>query len=168
MMAARALAETVISGSFMGVRPGVKLAEVQQLLPFKYVEEIHGRRRGSRAMRLDYGLLEVTFGNEPDWTCRSLQVEVHRLAGSPAICEEARALAGLEFAPYTPWSDVKGQLDVLGYDHTINASTSPGYQVFGLTESGVSLRVVNDVSCPRGEYPGHGDIWSLEIVRYPI
>lgn len=88
MKGAECLADMLVSGRAFGIAPGTEIPEVTAVLGGDYVEERYGRG-GQRLLRRDYGLVEVTFNNEPDWACVWLSVKVHRLASHGELIAEA-------------------------------------------------------------------------------
>ncbi|MFD7015376.1 hypothetical protein [Streptomyces sp. NPDC059928] len=158
------IARAAATGSVFDFSVGVKLAEVDKKITLDYIEEIQGRP-GKRSIRRDYGLFEATFGAEPEWVCRSIVLEIHRLASMPDLAGKVRGLTGVDLAPYTAWLDVKGELRNLDSRQTFDpASVTQEYRTYRSKTTGASIHVIDDPASERGTYPGHGDIWSLDIV----
>src|SRR5688572_804058 len=112
MKGAECLANMLVSSQAFGIAPGTEIPDITVVLGEDYVEERYGRA-GQRLMRRDYGLVEVTFSNEPDWACVWLSVEVHRLASHDELNAEAREKYGVSFSQYTSWNEVKSALNSL-------------------------------------------------------
>ncbi|MYW15071.1 hypothetical protein GT039_05575 [Streptomyces sp. SID2955] len=158
------IAQAIATGSLFGSKVGSGLAALDPAVPLTYVDDVTGRQ-GSRTLRRDYGLFEVTCGGDPDWTCQAFSLEVHRLLHLPRLRDELRDRLDIRFERFTRWTDVQraheripgaGALEVL--DET------PGYRLFRDRASGVTVHVVHDPSAVRGDFPGHDDVWSLEII----
>src|SRR5689334_3838159 len=103
------IARVIETGSLFSFSVGVKLTEAEKAITLDHIEEIQGRR-GARTLRRDYGLFEVTFGDESGWTCRSIILEIHRLASTPDLANKVGNLTGINLAPYTEWMDVENEL----------------------------------------------------------
>ncbi|MFJ2777929.1 hypothetical protein [Kitasatospora sp. NPDC087315] len=163
MIGAEFIAETLSSGTVFGLGVGARLRDVESAIHLDHVDDVQGRR-GKRLMRRDYGLLEVTFGGEPDWECRWISVEVHRFSTSPDLIGEARELMGVEFSQYTAWSDVQCEFNRLADGALIQSPiVQHGYKVFRSRGLGLTVQVVDDRECIRGDFPGFGDVWSIEV-----
>ncbi|MFI6862177.1 hypothetical protein ACIBKZ_20135 [Streptomyces sp. NPDC050421] len=164
MTGAEFIARTISTGSLLGARTGDGLDGLASVTPFPYVDDLTGRR-DSRILRRDYGLFEVTCGGEPDWVCLSFSLEVHRLLRLPELREEVREQLGVRFEPFTNWADVRreharipgsGDLEVL--------DGTAGYRAFRERSTGTTVQVVHDPSAGREEFPGHGDVWSVDLI----
>ncbi|PKV88515.1 hypothetical protein [Streptomyces sp. TLI_146] len=158
------IARVIEAGSLFGFSVGVKLVEAEKTITLDYIEEIQGRR-GARMLRRDYGLFEATFGDESDWTCRSIILEIHRLASMPDLADKIRDQTGIDLASYTEWADVENELHhpsgCLPFD---SSTVTQGDRIFRSQKTGVTVTVIDDPSSERGPYPGHGDIWGLDII----
>ncbi|WP_331721337.1 hypothetical protein [Streptomyces sp. NBC_00212] len=158
------IARAVETGSLFDFSIGAKLAEAEKKIALEYFDELQGRR-GARTLRRDYGLFEAAFSDESDWTCRSITLEIHRLASMPDLAARVRGLTGINLAPYTKWTDVAealhGLVGCLPFD---SPTVTRGYRTYRSRNTGVSVTVIDDASSERGTYPGNGDIWGLDIV----
>ncbi|WP_159047932.1 hypothetical protein [Streptomyces sp. WM6378] len=158
------IARAVATGSVFDFSVGAKLAAVDKKITLDYIEEFQGRR-GKRSLRRDYGLFEVTFIGEPEWVCQSVVLEIHRLSSMPDLADKVKGLTGIDLAPYTAWSDVEDELQRLGGSQPFDPpSVTQEYRTYRSKTTGVSVHVIGDPASARGVYPGHGDIWSLDIV----
>ncbi|MFR9796986.1 hypothetical protein ACL02U_13910 [Streptomyces sp. MS06] len=119
MLGAEAIAQALVTGTFLGVGPGTS-AKVAETLLGDHVRQLHGSKP-HRYLRLDFGLVEVTFGGEPDWECRWLAVHTHRLAEMPGLAGECAARFGLEFPGPVTW----GQLTPAVGDSAVAVDQSP-------------------------------------------
>ncbi|MFE9127855.1 hypothetical protein ACFYOF_21015 [Streptomyces sp. NPDC007148] len=68
------------------------------------MRQLHGSKH--RYLRLDFGLVEVTFGDEPDWACHWLAVHPHRLVEVPGLAEECEKGFALEFSGIITWEQL--------------------------------------------------------------
>ncbi|MEV8531988.1 hypothetical protein [Streptomyces sp. NPDC051211] len=71
-------------------------------MEFVEVEDVPGR-----ALRRDYGLLELYFSADgrAGWALTGGMLQVHRLAGEPELAAGWRRAVGADFAPSTAWVD---------------------------------------------------------------
>ncbi|MEU6495750.1 hypothetical protein [Streptomyces sp. NPDC046984] len=83
------------------------------------MRQVHGSKP-HRYLRLDFGLLEVTLSDEPDWACHWLAVHTHRLAEVPGLIEDCQERFGLEFSEIITW----GQLSLEVRDNAVLVDTS--------------------------------------------
>ncbi|MFI6682441.1 hypothetical protein [Streptomyces sp. NPDC050485] len=158
------IARAIETGSVFDFSIGGKLALVEKKITLDYIEEIQGRR-GARTLRRDYGLFEATFGDESEWVCRSIILELHRLASMPDLADKIRELTGVDLAPYTAWTDVEDELQRLASRQPFDPSTvTQEYRTYRSRKTGATVHVIDDPSSERGVYPGYGDVWSLDIV----
>ncbi|WP_371790340.1 hypothetical protein OG285_05590 [Streptomyces sp. NBC_01471] len=164
MKGAEFIARAIYTGSLFGSRVGGELDGLAPVVPLPYVDDVTGRRN-SRVLRRDYGLFEVTCVDEPDWACQAFSLEVHRLRHLSDLREKIRERLGILFEPFTNWSDVQREHERIPGIGTLEVvDETPGYRVFLERSTGVKVQVVHDASAIRGEFPGHGDVWSLEII----
>lgn len=164
MTGAEFIAHAISTGTLLGCGIGDRLEGAESVIPLSYVDDVTGRRN-SRTLRRDYGLFEVTYGGDPDWMCQALSLKVHRLLHSPDLRDEARDRLGIRFEPLTKWADVQREYERIPGNGALEVlEESPGYRVFRKRSVGASVHVVHDPSAERGDFPGHGDVWSLEII----
>lgn len=163
MTGAEFIAQTLLTGSLFGSEVGDGIDGLADAVPFPYADDVTGRR-GSRVLRRDYGLFEVTCESSPDGVIQALSLEVHRLLHRPDLRDEVHRRLGIRFEPYTNAADVQrayeripgpGPLDVL--------VETPGYRVLRNRSVGVAVQVVDDPGATREGFPGHGDVWKLDI-----
>lgn len=164
MTGAEFIARVIFTGSLAGIEIGDGLERIDSVVPLSYVDDLTGRGK-SRTLRRDYGLFEVSCVGNPDWTCQAMMLEIHRLRHLPDLMGEVREELGIQFDPFTKWADVQREYDLIPGNRVleVNDETSE-YRVFRQRSTGVSVRVVHDSNAGRGEYPGHGDVWGLEII----
>jgi hypothetical protein len=162
MKGAECLADMLVSGRAFGIAPGAGIPEVTAVLGGDYVEERYGRA-GQRLLRRDYGLVEVTFNNEPDWACVWLSVEVHRLASHEEMIVEALERYGVSFSKYTSWNEVKSAIDALTVGRYEEIEQQNGFRSFRVNEGRAVIRIVDNGQLDREDLPGHGDVWGIEI-----
>ncbi|MGK4579144.1 hypothetical protein [Kitasatospora sp. HPMI-4] len=103
------IAEVLSTGRFLGLGPGSTADEVTSRFG-DGVSEVHGTQPGTRLLRIDYGLVEFTFGGEPDWACRWYSVQLHRLASSPGLAGRVEQRFGLRFDEAVHWADLPAEL----------------------------------------------------------
>ncbi|WP_127469795.1 hypothetical protein [Streptomyces sp. B27] len=164
MMGSEFIARSISFGSISGFGVGGSLEQLDSLIALSYVDDFSGKK-DSRILRRDYGLFEVSLGGHPDWTCRALTLEVHRMSHSSELRDEIYERLGVRFESFTSWSDVLRDYGLIPGSRTLEVlDESPEYRVFGERSVGASVHVVNDPSAARGEAPGFGDVWSLEII----
>jgi hypothetical protein len=157
------LAQILASGEAFGLAPGSNISDVTATLGSDYVEQRYGRG-DQRLLRRDYGLLEVTFVNEPDWRCAWLTVELQRLASHEELIVEAHEKHGVSFSRYTSWSEVRSALDALPQVIQLKeVERQAGFQSFSVNDGSAVIRIVDSRDSAREEFPGDGDVWGLEI-----
>ncbi|MFF3214980.1 hypothetical protein ACFYYB_30610 [Streptomyces sp. NPDC002886] len=153
------IAAFLSDGSLLGLRPGSAVAEADRALAVDFVEE--GGPGG--ALRRDYGLVELYFAGEPDRVLTGGSLELHRLPGDPALAAEWSAATGVDFAPYTAWSEVAGALAAAGLaEGDLERTTQGDYLEYRNPDIKVSVFVV-DGEDGRDGWPGHGDLWSVSL-----
>jgi hypothetical protein len=158
------IARAIATGSLFGSGVGSSLEELDPFVPLSYVDDITGRR-GSRTLRRDYGLFEVACTGDPDWSCQGFSLEVHRLLHLPDLRNEVRDRLGISFEPVTKWTDVQRAYECIPGGGALEVlDESPGYRLFRERLTGVTVHVVHDPRAVRGDFPGHNDVWSLEII----
>ncbi|MET9468613.1 hypothetical protein ABZY44_28250 [Streptomyces sp. NPDC006544] len=135
------------------------MAEADLALPVGFIEE-----DGPGGMlRRDYGLVELYFSGEPDRILTGGSLELHRLPGDPALAAEWSSATGVDFAPYTAWSEVKGALAAAGLaEAALECTTQGDYLEYRNPDTKVSVLVV-DGEDERDDWPGHGDLWSVSL-----
>ncbi|MFI5674820.1 hypothetical protein [Streptomyces cellulosae] len=104
MSAADELSRALGTGRFLGIGAGSPLAEVEKRLGVG-VRQIH-RRKPNRFLRVDFGLVEVTFDGEPDWVCRWLSIHMHRLDDVPGVAMEVLERCDLDFSGAVTWGQL--------------------------------------------------------------
>lgn len=104
MSAADELSRALVTGTFLGVGAGSPLAEVEKRLGAG-VRQLHGRKP-NRFLRVDFGLVEVTFDGEPDWLCRWLTIHMHRLDEVPGMAAEVLESYELDFSGAVTWGQL--------------------------------------------------------------
>lgn len=157
------IAHVISDGSIIGISVGSRLESLDFSPPLSYVDESTGRR-GSRVLRRDYGLFEVTYGGSPDWTSRALSLELHRLAHLPDLRDEVREKMGIHFEPFTKWADVQREFERIPGSSTLQVLDGDGeYRIFQNRSVGVSVHVIDDTDAIRGDFPGYGDVWGMAI-----
>ncbi|MFE1594942.1 hypothetical protein [Nocardia sp. NPDC058705] len=88
------LAEVACVGNVLGLRHGVRLAEVDAVLQGEeFVEDVDKKRL---TMRRDYGLIEMGFTNHPydGWTCFYVTLSLHRLQWNVTVPQPIRSGVG--------------------------------------------------------------------------
>jgi hypothetical protein len=108
MSAADELSRALVTGTFLGVGVGSPLAEVEKRLGAG-VRQFH-RRKPNRFLRVDFGLVEVTFDGEPDWVCRWLSIHTHRLEGAPEMAVEVLQRYDLDFSGAVTWGQLSPEV----------------------------------------------------------
>ncbi|MFE0351070.1 hypothetical protein [Streptomyces griseoluteus] len=157
------IARAIATGSLFGSGVGSSLEELDHVIPLSHMDDVTGRR-DSRTLRRDYGLFEVTCSGAPNWRCQAFSLEIHRLLHLPELRSEVAALLGIRFEQITTWTDVQRAYERVPGSGTLEVlDESPGYRLFQERLTGVTVHVVHDPSALRGDFPGHGDVWSLGI-----
>ena len=119
MLGAEEISRALTTGRFLGVGVGSPVAEVEERLGDN-VRQLHGRA-SARFLRLDFGLVEVTFTGEPEWVCQWLSVQTHRLAEVPSLSRECADEFGLEFSETVTW----GELSPEARENSVLLDVSP-------------------------------------------
>ncbi|MDH6627559.1 hypothetical protein M2271_005385 [Streptomyces sp. LBL] len=104
MSAADELSRALVTGTFLGVGAGSPLADVEKRLGVG-VRQFHGRKP-NRFLRVDFGLVEVTFDGEADWVCRWLAIHMHRLDEVPGMAVEVLERYDLDFSGAVTWGQL--------------------------------------------------------------
>ncbi|MEV7611469.1 hypothetical protein [Streptomyces sp. NPDC089799] len=163
MTGAEFIAKLLADGSPLGLRAGDGPEAAERAVPvgFLDVEEVPGA-----SLRRDHGLLELSFsggGETAGWTLSSGVLELHRLPLDPGPGTEWREATGVDFAPYTAWSEVEAALAAVpGHpEPVLELIHQGGYLEYRNPASGVSVLVVDDPDEERDEWPGNGDVWSV-------
>ncbi|MEW2065040.1 hypothetical protein AB0899_30530 [Streptomyces sp. NPDC007002] len=158
------MAEIICTGAALGFRVGARLSEVAEYMPLQYADDIQGKRE-NRVLRRDYGILEATCIDQPDWVIQSVTIQVHRLASLPGLRRSMSEILQVDCEPYIAWREVEGEIrkraDLRLVERELNY---PGYRFVHADSTGVSAYVVKDPEVERGTYPADGDLWSLEII----
>ncbi|WP_329566428.1 hypothetical protein [Kitasatospora sp. NBC_01266] len=154
------LAEAIATGTIVGIRLGSSLRDVDQALRIPFAEEVD--ETGTGYLRRDYGLIELSFGSHPDWACNSILIEVHRLAQQQDLIDEWRAAHNIALARYTTWGSVQkilsehyrlADMKIVAQGDTVAfRSSDPRFSVTVMSPGG-----------SRGDWPGGGDIVSIDI-----
>ncbi|MCC9307110.1 hypothetical protein LN042_08325 [Kitasatospora sp. RB6PN24] len=160
MDAASFLAEVIATGTIVGVRLGSSLHDVDQVLNISFAEEVD--ETGIGYLRRDYGLIELSFSGGPNWACDGILVEVHRLAQQQDLIDEWRDVYNVKLARYASWENVRKILAVR-YHLTDMEIVEQGGDVSFRSSSPRFAVVVMPPGCRRGEWPGGGDIVSIDI-----
>lgn len=108
MSAADELSRTLVTGTFLGVGAGSPLAEVEKRLGVG-VRQIHGRKP-NRFLRVDFGLVEVTFDGETDWVCRWLTIHLHRLDEISGMAAEVLERYDLDASAAVTWEQMSPEV----------------------------------------------------------
>lgn len=146
-----------------GVSTGADLADVTAALGTEYIDDSYGRQ-GSRILRRDYGLFEATFVGEPKWICKSITVEVHRAAPHPELVEEVLERHRLNFPRYTTWEEVKHELlNLVDAVEIVEIEPQAGYKSFSVDGGKTKIYIVSNSEYGRGDLPGDGDVWKIEM-----
>nr|WSX49380.1 hypothetical protein OG409_10700 [Streptomyces sp. NBC_00974] len=153
------IAAFLAAGSLRGLRTGSAVAQADLALPVDFIEE-----DGPGGMlRRDYGLIELYFSGEPDRVLTGGSLELHRLPGDPVLAAEWSSATGVDFAPYTAWSEVEGALAAAGLAvGALECTTQGDYLEYRNPDTKVSVLVV-DGEDERDDWPGHGDLWSVSL-----
>jgi ribosomal protein S18 acetylase RimI-like enzyme len=152
------IAEVISTRSVCGIGVGSRLAEAADDIRLPYGDDVSGRR-DNRTLRRDYGLFEVTCEADPEWVCRWVTLQVHRLSTMPGLRQTVSECLGVDFDRYTEWSKIEKMVE----DWRKQPISYSGYQVFHSESTGVTVYVVDDQESVRADYPGHGDVWSIAI-----
>lgn len=159
MTGAEFIAAFLAAGSLRGLRPGSAVAEADLALPVDFIEE----NDPGGMLRRDYGLVELYFSGEPTRVLTGGSLELHRLPGDPALAAEWSSATGVDFAPYTPWAEVKGAIATAGLDEAALECTPQGdYLEYRNPGTRVSVLVVHGED-ERDDWPGHEDVWSVSL-----
>ncbi|WP_330287702.1 hypothetical protein [Streptomyces sp. NBC_00576] len=108
MSAADELSRALVTGTFLGVGAGSPLAEVENRLGVG-VRQIHGRKP-NRFLRVDFGLVEVTFDGESERLCRWLTIHLHRLDDVPGMAVEVLERYDLDFSGAVTWGQLSAEV----------------------------------------------------------
>ncbi|MFI1782624.1 hypothetical protein [Streptomyces rubiginosohelvolus] len=164
MTGAEFIAYAIATGSACGVKVGDNIEKFDFAIPLSHLDDVSGRG-SSRTLRRDSGLLEATFGGSPDWSCQALSLQIHRMVHSKDLRDEVFEKLNARFEPFTSWADIQFEYDrIPGSLPLDELDEAPDYRILQNRTSGVSVHIVNDSQAVRGDYPGTGDIWSLEII----
>lgn len=112
MTAARFVADILGSGEVFGLSPGATRSEVEARIGVDAVAQVHGKKRATQRLRLDYGLMEFTFAREQGelWVCEWITVRIDRLSDDSPALDEARRIWGIESGPTVAWREVTAVL----------------------------------------------------------
>lgn len=119
MLGVEVISKALVTGEFLGVGRGSSPEAAEERLG-DHVRQLHGNKP-PRYLRLDFGLVEVTFSGEPEWECQWLAVHTHRLAEMPDLAAECARRFGLEFSGAVTW----GQLSSDVRDSAVLVDASP-------------------------------------------
>ncbi|WP_329382564.1 hypothetical protein OG625_19730 [Streptomyces sp. NBC_01351] len=161
MTGAEFIAGFLATGSLLGLRPGAAPADVDRALKVGFMEERDGP---GGSLRRDYGLLELYFTAGPHRLLTSGVLELHRLPCAPEMAAEWRSATGVDFAPYTAWSEVAEALPPSGQPAVLALEgTDPDDHLeYRNPADKVSVLVVG-AEGERSDWPGHGDVWSVSF-----
>ncbi len=106
-LGSEAVSTALVTGSFLGVQVSQSLAATADVLGDS-VQNITGKRP-HRLLVADFGLVEVTFDNEPDWTCRHFSLQLHRLSTIAGLPEETEQQLAIRFEEKVRWGDVSAE-----------------------------------------------------------
>ncbi|WP_331764069.1 hypothetical protein OG944_38675 (plasmid) [Streptomyces anulatus] len=164
MTGAEFIAYAISTGSVCGVKVGDSVERFDGAVPLSHVDDVSGRGN-SRTLRRDSGLLEATFGGSPAWSCQALSLQIHRMVHSKNLRDEVSDKLDTRFEPFTSWADVQFEYDRIPGSSPLDVlGEAPDYRILQNRTVGVSVHIVNDSHAVRGDYPGIGDIWSLEMI----
>ncbi|MFG2297746.1 hypothetical protein [Streptomyces sp. NPDC048603] len=166
MTGAEFIASLLADGSLLGLRAGDGPDAAERAVPvgFLDVEEAPGV-----SLRRDHGLLELSFSGGGDgtagWTLSSGMLQLHRLPEDPELAAEWREATGVDFAPYTAWSDVLAALAAGPglQESAFERIDQGGYLEYRNPATRVSVLVVDDPDEERDDWPGNGDVWSVSL-----
>jgi hypothetical protein len=108
MSVADEISRALVTGMFLGVGAGSPLVEVEKRLGVG-VRQIH-RRKPNRFLRVDFGLVEVTFDGEPDWVCRWLTIHMHRLDEVRGMAAEVLEKYDLDVSGGVTWEQLSPEV----------------------------------------------------------
>jgi hypothetical protein len=108
MLGAEEISRALTTGQFFGVGVGSSPTEAEARLGVN-VRQVHGREPHGY-LRLDFGLVEVTFSDEPEWVCQWLTVHTHRLDEIPELITQVRERYGLEFPRAVTWGQLSPEV----------------------------------------------------------
>lgn len=150
----------MVTGRIFNVGLGSVMSDIDRAIPLTYVEEIDEIGRGARR---DYGLIEVSLVKDNnDWILTAFTLELHRLSGSADLQGEVRSDAGVSFQRYMPWAQLEEKFSTVAHDASLQAVRQGDFLEYRNEDAKVSAFVVND-NTERGEWPGHGDVWSISV-----
>ena len=160
------LAETASTGEVMGLRPGVSPDQVESVLGDQFFDDTDRRKR---RLRRDYDLIEFFFERDTstEWICRSISIQVHRLAYNIATPPNTLRKKYGEFPSYIPFSELSQKLVELNKTiEPINRDIPLyPYDDYRITnqDSIVDISVIKDEIVDAPITVPAGSIWSLSI-----
>jgi hypothetical protein len=155
------LVEACLTGLVHGLGPGCLPDDVEQALGPGYLDDWDKKRR---YLRRDYGLLEFHFTRADGWTCRTLGLQVHRLAADaaglvPAAIERAYG----PFPRRVRLDDLRETIEAGGHGFPRADTAQSGYTRFFFTEAGAEVFAVAEGTGHGAGSLMHGDVWSVVI-----
>ncbi|MFJ9342618.1 hypothetical protein ACIRP0_25490 [Streptomyces sp. NPDC101733] len=163
MIGSEFIARLLATGEFHGLRPGASREEADRVIGVGFIAEEDG---AGRSLRRDYGLVELCFSGGPDWVLTSGSLELHRIPGDPDVAGGWREAMGVDFAPYTEWDEVLRvhAAAAPGLGAAMDRTDQGGFLEYRNPLTKVSVMVVEGED-ERGDWPGHGDVWSVSWSR---
>jgi len=161
------IARVLASGRVGGIGIGARLAQVEEQFGSDNVSTVHGKKRNSQLLRVDYGLLEFTFKRvegDGEWTCVWFSMQLHRLSNVPPVSDAVAVKLGTDFGTAVSWGDVLAAIDShrLGVVLSIPIRNSDMNEV-RVVETGCVALVVADKQDGRPTGLDMGDLWSVVV-----
>lgn len=144
--------------SVLGVSVGSTLHEVEQVFGLHFLDD-----RQRNALRRDYGLLEFAFHWDSRWTCRSISIQVHRLAWEaddviPAVLRNEFG----EFSPRVEMETLNRAIAERGFRSIPVQNDGSSDFVRTIVEgSGVELIATRPTLVDGFDQPRPSDVWSI-------
>ncbi|MEV5481353.1 MULTISPECIES: hypothetical protein [Streptomyces] len=154
------LATLVATGSLHGLTIGSPVSEVDRAI---HGDHIDVPSETGLSLRRDYGFVEFGFDSDPDvdWVMKGCGIQLHRLPYSPDLAEEWSRAMGVDFPPYTAWTDLREEMVRHGVAD-LETKDQKTFLAYRAPHSKVSV-IVNNVEEERDNYVGFGDVWAVHL-----
>jgi hypothetical protein len=152
------VADLMRTGLLHGIGVGTSVGEVDRVLRVEFVDDADG----DNWLRRDYGLVELNFTGGPDWVVTGGGLALHRLPALPEIGEEWARDMGVTFPAFIRWADVVEALSEFGDAPELESSVQGEFRAYRAAATRVTAVVVDNED-ERDDWPGHGDLWAVNV-----
>jgi hypothetical protein len=163
MALSEVLVQVASSGAFYGCRPGMSLAEISEILPPHFVDEVTGRK--TKTLRRDYGLVEFSFEGAPNWRCSGAILQIHRLAHEEMLHAARDVWRDIEFYGRTSWLEVVEAERRIGQVVFEGPFRQHGVQCYRSIPSPAEILVLDDPAYGADDAIKSNDVWSLNLYK---